>query len=249
MTARSSLVVSLVLAGLVLAGCGGGESTPKTAKSTSATPAQSSSPASPPPHFTSQQVLRRLVSAKDIGPHFKQTIIGTRALIQGKAIMCSQAGVKLPGKPEIGARQYTASVRVPNDMYYSQFIALYPDQDQAGRAFSALTAAAAKCPQKQHVPARKDSTTNATLFAHDDTWTLSPQDVVENWNHFHGWERGVFHVSSKKDDIGFYAYDYSVRGNLLIATLYSERTVPKDTGDAIKQRASAVLTKQLKALG
>jgi hypothetical protein len=248
LTARRSIVVCLVLAGLTPAGCGG-HSSSQTAKSTSSAPAPTSSPTPAPPHFTSQQVVRHLLSAKDVGPHFTQTIIGTRALLDGKALMCSQSGVKLPGKPEIGERQYTASVRVPNDMYYSQFIALYGDREQADRAFSALTAAAKACSPKQHVPARKDSTTNATLFAHDDTWTLAQQDMVHNWTRLHGWERGVFHTSREKDDIVFYAYDYSVRGNLVIVTLYSERTIPKDPGDAISKRASMVLSKQLKALG
>ncbi|MGI8330742.1 hypothetical protein ACRYCC_12315 [Actinomadura scrupuli] len=248
MAARTSIVVCLVLAGLTSAGCGG-DASPKKSKSASSASAGVSSPTSPPPHFTSQQVLRGLLKAKDIGPRFKQTIIGTRALLEGKALMCSQSGVKLPGKPETGLRQYTASVRVSNDMYYSQFIALYPDQKQADGAFAALKAAATACPPKQHVASRKDSTTNATLFAHDDTWTLAPQDVVQNWTHLHGWERGVFHTHPKKDDIIFYSYDYSVRGNLVIVTLYSERTVPKDSGDAISKRASTVLSKQLKALG
>lgn len=249
LTARRSIVVCLVLAGLTLAGCGGGHSTPKAAKSTGSAPAPTASPTPSPPTFTSQQVLRHLISAKEVGPYFKQTVIGTRALLDGKALMCSQSGVKLPGKPELGARQYTASVRVPNDMYYSQFIALYSDQEQAARAFSTLKAAATACPPKQHVSARKDSTTNATLFAHDDAWTIAQQDTVQNWTHLHGWEREVYPTNPKKPDITFDAYDYSVRGNLLLVTLYAERTIPKDTGDAISKRASMVLMKQLQAFG
>jgi hypothetical protein len=249
LTARRSIVVCLVLAGPTLAGCGGGHSTPKAAKSTSSAPAPTASPTPSPPNFTSQQVLRHLISAKEVGPYFKQTVIGTRALLDGKALMCSQSGVKLPGKPELGARQYTASVRVPNDMYYSQFIALYSDQEQATQAFSTLKAAATACPPKQHVPARKDSTTNATVFAHDDTWALARQDAIQGWAHLHGWEREVFHTSTRKQDIIFDAYDYSVRRNLIIVTLYAERTIPKDTGDAISKRASMVLLKQLQALG
>lgn len=232
-----------------MAGCGGGKSTPKTAKSTSAAPVPSLSATSPPPHFTSQQLLRRLISAKDIGPGFEQSIIGTRAFLDSKALMCSLSGVKLPGKPEIGVRQYASNAKIRYGKNYNQFVALYPDADQANRAFAAIKAVALKCPPKQHVPAQPDPTSKSTLFQHDDTWTLSPQDTIEGWAHLRGWEREVYSPKATKHNIIFDAYDYSLRGNLILATLYNERADPKDTGDAIKQRASEVLTKQLKALG
>ncbi len=250
LTTRGSLVVSCVFAGLVVAGCGGGHTKPSATKTGSTAPASpTATTSSPPPTYTADQVVKRLLSAKDIGPKFKATIIGTRALIEGKAIMCSQSGVKLPGKPTIGERQYTASVQVQNDQYYSQFVTLYADSTQAAQAFAALKTAAQACPPKQHVAARKDSTTNATLFSHDDTWTLSPQDEIQGWTHLHGWEREVYQTGKNKQDITYDAYDYSVRGNLLISTLYAERTIPQDKGDAIAQRASTVLLKQLRAFG
>jgi hypothetical protein len=44
-------------------------------------------------------------------------------------------------------------------------------------------------------------------------------------------------------------YDYALRGNLIVATMYYERTEPRQSGDPVVKRATEVLTKQLRRLG
>lgn len=248
-----SLVAYFTLAGLTLTGCGGGHSQPQATKHPSSTAAiptasPSTSPSAPVPNYTVDQVLHRLLSAKDVGPDFNPTVIGTRALLDHKVLMCSLSGVKLPGNPTIGERQYGASVNFRYDRNYNQFIALYSDQTQASQAFSTLKAAALACPPKQHVPAQQDATSTATLLEHDDTWTLGQQDTLQGWTHLHGWEREVNPPDQTGHNVYFDAYDYILRGNLVLGTLYDERTDPADSGKAIQQRASEVLTKQLLSL-
>jgi hypothetical protein len=197
------------------------------------------------------QVLHGLLSAKDVGPGFQKVGIGTKAYLDQEPLMCSLSEAKLPGSPQIGERQYAATdkrIGFKYDKNYNQFIALYPDQQSAQQAFAALQTAAAKCPPKQHVPPMKDPTTNATLYAHDDTWTLSPQDTVDGWTHLHGWEREVNPIEGHVYNVYFDAYDFAVRGNLVLTTLYDERTDLKDTGEGTATRAKAVLEKQLQAL-
>jgi hypothetical protein len=242
-------LAGLALSGLALTGCGGGKphATPHPSASVATSPTPSVT--SPAPHFTTDQVLHRLISAKDVGPSFKQVQVGTRALIDRKALMCSLTGVKLPGSPKIGERQYSTSIKVHYDRNYNQFIALYDTEAQAVQAFSALRTAAQACAPKRHVPPSPDPLTTAQLLSHNDKWDLSPPETVQGWAHLHAWEEQVSGLDPHKYNNVYYdAYDFLQKGNLVLATLYDEQSNSLTPGDPVKRRAAAVLTKQITKL-
>jgi hypothetical protein len=121
--------------------CAGG-SHPKNAASSKkrAQPTASATTASPTPapNYTINQVLHGLISANDVGEGFKATVIGTQAYIDKKALICSLTGASLPNNPQIGERQYAATINVRYDRNYAQFIALYPSAQLAEAAYMAL---------------------------------------------------------------------------------------------------------------
>ncbi|REE96010.1 hypothetical protein DFJ69_1430 [Thermomonospora umbrina] len=114
-------------------------------------------------------------------------------------------------------------------------------------AFTALRSRANSCPQQQKVPAKKKSGTDSTFYPHDDTWKVT-ENPIAGWSHFRGFEK---HVEPRvmKYNVYFLIYDYAVRGNLVVASLYWERNEPGESGDPIAERATELLTRQLRKFG
>jgi hypothetical protein len=240
-SASGRLVVCLALVAVAASGCSD-DSKPKP----SAPPAPSVSTSPPAPIVTEAQLKAALIKPDEISPGIKQAQIAVEALKDKKAPMCSLSAAGITGKPQITTRQfYNPKDRIA-EVRYAQIFARYDDAPAAQSAFAALTKKAKSCPKKQHIPP-KPLTKDFTLFAHDDTWKVS-EDKVAQWVHTRGLEE---HVEGhfQKYPVYHFIYDYAVRGNVLFASLYWERTEPKKPSEPIIKRATAVLTKQLEKIG
>ncbi|MFI6517268.1 hypothetical protein ACIBF1_17060 [Spirillospora sp. NPDC050679] len=238
--------VAFFIITIALSSCGGGKEDKKT--SPTPPPSPSTTPtATPAPSFTAEHVRQSLITPKDIGPKVKQIPTVSDFLKDRQAPMCSLTGAKLPGSPKTAARQFTNSIQKKGGVNYLQLIAHYDEAPSASTAFATLTKKARSCPKKQHV-APKRIRKNFTLFAHDDTWRTS-EGTLDGWSHLRGYEKHVEPPSQTKDNVYYFSYDYAVRGNVLVTTLYSERTGPKDSGDPSYKRSLDLLTKQLQKIG
>jgi hypothetical protein len=239
-------VACSTVAALALSGCGGGgghgKPHPTGSTSRAATPTTP-----PPPTFTTDHVKSALLNKREIGSGIQQIDIAIESIRNGKVALCSLSGAKLPGKPQLGTRQYIKPNDKVSEVKYAQMVALYNDVTAAASAFSELKSKAISCPKKQHVPPKRVSS-NFTLFAHDDTWKTS-EDEVAGWTHLRGFEQQVYPTSLTKHNVFYYIYDYAVRGNLVFTSVYWERTDPGKSGDPIAKRASDLLTKQLQKIG
>jgi hypothetical protein len=214
----------------------------------SATPGQTrSTVASPPPSYSPEQVKAAPLAPKDVGKDIRETTAAVEALKERRAPMCSLTGVALDGDPEMHIRQYANSAQGSEEIRYAQLVARYDESGAAGQSFSKLEKLARSCPARRHVPAKKIRE-NFTLFAHDDTWKVTA-DTVAGWRRIRGTEQQTYPASASKFNVLHFMYDYAVRGNVVVATVYWERTEPKKSGEPIARRATELLTKQLQKFG
>jgi hypothetical protein len=228
--------VLLVVSTLILSGCGSDEK--------KATPAPSASRATstPPPVYSAAQVDKGLLAPDEIASGIKEIRTVADVLKGGGVPICSLSATQLQGKAQVTSRQFTNRASAKDEVKYTQALARY-----ATSAFEALKKKARSCPPKQRV-APKKVRENFTVYAHDDTWTVSEGKLLE-WEHLRGKERQEYSASTTKYNIFHVLYDYAVRGNLIVATMYYERTEPKKSGEAVEKRATEVLTKQLRKIG
>ncbi|SEG42772.1 hypothetical protein SAMN04489712_105159 [Thermomonospora echinospora] len=236
---------TLALLGLTLAGCGGDDEPrkPSTAR-TSATPTAST----PPPSYSASQVKTRLLTAGEVGDGIYNAPVEFLPFKDRKAPSCSLSGVSLPADPELTFRQYSNRTRqARKEVKYAQLIARFKSPEDATGAYEKLRKRARSCPAKQQVPAKKIRE-NFTLFPHNDTWRVS-EDTIAGWQHLRGTEKQVIPRGYTKHNVLHYMYDYALRGNLVVATAYWERTEPDESGDPAAKRATEVLTRQLRKLG
>lgn len=161
--------------------------------------------------------------------------------------MCSLSGSKLPGDPEITVRQYSNPAQGADEIKYAQLVAWYDNADAAATSFQALKAKAKACPTARRIPARKVRK-NVTTLAHDDTWKIV-EDNVAGWTHLRGIEHQTYSAAATKSNVLQLMYDYAVRGNIVIATVYWERAEPKRSSVPVERRATDLLTKQLQKIG
>ncbi|MGI5167478.1 hypothetical protein ACQEU3_24325 [Spirillospora sp. CA-253888] len=243
--AKSTLLL-IPLTAMTLSGCSGEKKKPPAPPATSAKQPTSSSP-SPPPTFTSTQTRKNLILPKEVGPGMQEIKVVANALQGRKIPICSLATAEISGKPEIITRQLSNKAGPQKEVKYTQVVARYGEASEAQTAYTNLRKRVVSCPPKQHVKPKKIRE-NFTLFAHDDTWKTREEKISE-WEHVRGIERQEYSSSTSKYNILHVMYDYAVRGNLLIATLYYERTGPGKSGAPIEQRATEVLTKQLQKIG
>lgn len=224
--------------------CGGGDEK-KAAQTTP--PARPAAP-TPPPIFSAGQVAAAALDPQEVGPKQRKVALAANFLKDRKAPMCSLSTLELTGEPQFVAHQFGNKATNPVDrIEYFQLLARYPDAGTASAAFTALQKKAKSCPAKRHVPPRKVRE-NFTTFAHDDTWRVA-EDRLNGWTHLRGSERQLFAASSTKGNIIFFVYDYAVRGNLIVSTLYYERTEKKTDAQPVAERATTILSKQLEKLG
>ncbi|WP_157419871.1 hypothetical protein [Actinomadura kijaniata] len=237
------LTLALLTSALALTGCSGkDEKKPSRPQATSAVP----TPA-PQPSYSTEQVEQRLLSPKEIGPNVREIRAVADVTKDGRAPMCSLSGAKLPGSPKTVTRQFNNATRGKGEIAYVQTIALYGSPDEAKKAYVALQDKAESCPAKRNVAAKRIRE-NFTLFSHKDTWKFDTGNVG-NWVHGRGTERQQYPSATSKYNILHLMYDYASYGNLLVSSIYYERTEPKESGDPTSRRATEVLKKQLQKLG
>lgn len=242
---RGATWVALTLSGLALVGCGGDDGPEKS----SATRTPAAAPSSvPPPTYSVDQVKDRLLTAREVGDGIHDAPVEFLPFKDRKAPSCSLSGVSLPAGPELIFRQYSNRTRkAREEIKYAQLIARFDDHTGAAKAYDKLRKRARSCPTKQHVPPKKIKD-NFTLFPHDDTWRTS-EDTIAGWQHLRGLEKQVIPRGYTKHNVLHYMYDYALRGNVVIATAYWERTEPDESGDPAARRATEVLTRQLRKFG
>lgn len=234
-------VALLSISALMLTGCGGDEK--KSPPSPSAHPVTST----PPPIYTEAQIEKGLLTSSEVGPGIEQIRTVAKVLKDGGVPICSLSAAQLPGKAQITSRQFNSKETGKNDVQYTQVFARYDSPSTANSAFEALKKKARSCPPKQRVAAKKIRA-NFTLYAHNDTWRVNEDKVLE-WNRLRGIERQEYSSSTTKYNVLHVLYDYTVRGNLVVATMYSQRAEPKKSGGPVEKQATEVLTKQLRKIG
>ncbi|WP_147341048.1 hypothetical protein [Actinomadura logoneensis] len=227
----------------MISGCGGShkkDAKTKAPSPTSATP-------SPVPTFNRSQVNAALLKADDIRSGIKQIPVVLDQVRENKLPLCSLTGMKLPGTPQLITRQFTNKVLGKDQFQYTQLVALYADAGAASAAFSTVTQALGKCPAKHHAPPRQLAN-NRTVLAHDDTWKSS-NTAIGQWPHVQAIEQQTVSPDATKYNAYHFIYDYAWRGNLMFASVYVQRTAPKDSTAPIIQQASGILQKQLGKFG
>ncbi|MFC5185451.1 hypothetical protein [Actinomadura harenae] len=231
-----------VVTALSLTGCGGSH------KKTAPTPsAPTTPPTSPPASFSTEQVKAALLAPTDIKKGIHEIKVVLDPLKLDKVPICSLTGFKMPGSPQLTTRQFVNDTLGADQFQYAQLIARYDDATSANSAYSALSNAANKCVKRRHVPPKK-VTDNFTIFSHNDTWKVTDA-AVQSWAHLQGTEQQVYPPDATKFNVYNVFYDYASRGNVVIATMYAQRTAPKVSAAPIAQQASTVLQKQLGKFG
>ncbi|WP_026413949.1 hypothetical protein [Actinomadura oligospora] len=228
---------------LALTGCGGSHK--KKAAPSPSTP--TTTPSSPPPTYSADQVKAALLAPADIKKGIHQIKVVLDPLKFDKVPICSLTGFKMPGSPQLTTRQFVNDTLGAEQFQYAQLIARYDDTASATSAYSALNSAASKCPKRRHIPPKK-VTENFTIFSHNDTWKVA-DSTIQSWTHLQGTEQQVYPPDATKFNVYNVFYDYASRGNVVIATMYAQRTAPKASAAPIAQQASTVIQKQLGKFG
>ncbi|WP_182705486.1 hypothetical protein [Thermomonospora cellulosilytica] len=243
-TNRRGRLIAVTLAAIAgITSCSGSDERPRTRQAPTTSPSPSA-----PPRYTAEHVRARLLTPEEVGKEIFSAPVEFLPFKSKKAPSCSLSEVKLPGDPELIFRQFANRTRrAADEVRYAQLIARFPSPAGAAEAYTTLRQKARSCPAKQHVPPRRVRK-NFTLFPHDDTWRVN-EDSLMGWQHLRGLERQVIPRNYTKYNVLHYMYDYAVRGNLLIATAYWERTEPDGSGEPTAGRATEILTKQLRKLG
>jgi hypothetical protein len=241
-----SLVTCLAAVAVVAIGCGGGDGAKKEKQSAGPT-AASSQPSTPPPTFGVDHVRTSLLPPKDVASGVKPQAPTYPGLTEAAVPGCSASSIALPGRPKTLGRQLETEKRGYTGTHYIQLVAVYPDADAASGAMARVRTKAKACPAKRHFPGKRLGEKRFSI-EHTDTWTVT-EDVIAGWTHIRGFEKHVEPPSTSKYNVFYDVYDYAVRGNVVMASLYWERVKPTVQGQQIAKEATTVLTKQLQEIG
>ncbi|HEU5158024.1 MAG TPA: hypothetical protein VFU43_13595 [Streptosporangiaceae bacterium] len=241
-----SVVVGLAVAALGVTGCGGdGDKAEGAAPSDR--PAASAATSAPPPTFDIEHVRKSLLPPKEVAGDVKPQAPTFPGLTEAGAPGCSASTFSLPDRPKTIGRQLETSKRGFTGTHYIQLVAVYPDAAGAAAGMDRLRAKAKACPAKKHFPGKRLGERRFSI-EHTDTWTLT-EDTIAGWTHVRGFEKHVEPPRTSRFNVFYDVYDYAVRGNVVIATLYWERVKPTTPGERIADKATTVLTKQLQKIG
>lgn len=238
---RFSLLTFMALPGLMLHAC------------SQAGPEPRAEPKHPPPSVTSiptyeaSRLKDSLLSPQDIDKKLQNRPLGTPALKDRAIPSCSLSQIKLPGRPATIAREFSNPENRYTGANYGQLSAVYATSTAASAAFDALKSKVRSCPKEQRVPAKRLPNGHSTI-QHEDTWKLSEGQLL-GWAHIRGNETDIYPKSSSIYNIFHIVYDYSFRGNVILASMYWERVKPDVKEDRISGRATELLTKQLNKIG
>jgi hypothetical protein len=228
---------------VTVTGCGGSRSE----QTHTATPAPTASASATPVSYTAQHVTSSLLTAHEIGSGTRSTPLSIRGLGKKSVPSCADSRITLQGSPSTAAHQFGPPDPRYTGQNFAELAAVYPDATSAASAFAVIRSKVAACPGRQHVPARRLSGDQATP-AYDATWKTT-MDGPSGWQHVQGFEKRTFPPSTSIIGVYYEAYDYALRGNAVIASIYWKRVKPSASGDPIAKQATALLTKQLTKIG
>ncbi|MFG2005789.1 hypothetical protein ACGFNU_42240 [Spirillospora sp. NPDC048911] len=237
-------IATILVAGLTLAGCGGDDK--KAAPKKTATP--SAVTPSVQPSYDAAKVRAALLKPGDVGKGLREVQVSLLPLQDKEIPICSLGGAKVDGDPGLTIRQLTDRQSSTSRTNYSQLVAHYDSAEAAAQAFAKVKAKATGCPAKKRVDAKRVPGKRVVLFSHDDTWKTT-EDTVAGWTHLRGFERQLYSASQTTENVLYFVYDYAVRGNVVVTTVYWERTKPSKPGEPTAKRATEILTKQLQKIG
>lgn len=236
------LLIAILAANLGTTACSKNE--PQPARRSSPTIAKNGPS---PPLWSSEHLESALLDQREVATGMRQSTVAVSSLQKKQAPMCSLTGTRFIGRPQIITRQFANPTKRDTEPKYAQIFGRYNRSLAAEVAYTAIKKRAENCPKKQHVPPKR-LPGNFVLFEHDDTWRIS-SDRIGQWTHLRGFEKHVEPESATKRNVFYFIYDYAFRGNVLVATLYWERTEISDRGKTIAERATNILTKQLTKIG
>jgi hypothetical protein len=237
------ILTALFIGGIALTGCSDNKS-----KAPGPVPGTSGKKTTTPPaNYSSAYIRANLISPREVTERMREIKVVLEGLKDNKAPSCSLSGVRLPDKPEITTRQFTRQADPRSEVRYAQLVARYNDSQEAAAAFQSLQKKAYSCPAKRSVPPKRIDK-DTFVFAHDDTWKIQ-EGSIAGWQHLRGHERQVVPPSQTRYNVFFIMYDYAVRGNVILSTLYMERTEPGKSSNPTAKRATDVLTRQLQKFG
>jgi hypothetical protein len=234
---------ALLAVGVLVAACGGGGGH-KAVKSASPSGRTTSASPSPAPSYAPGRVASALLSARDVDPHVKEEPLSAPALKEHAVPSCSLSAIKPSGSPDVKVREFNTSQYAGAN--FGQISLTYPDADAAAAMFATIRTKVMACPAKKKVP-QKTLSGGRIALAHDDTWHAS-DETTPGWSHVRGFEKSVISPSSSVINVFYRAYDYVSRGNVVLVSMYWERVGPKAPGDAIAEKATSLLAKQLARL-
>lgn len=240
-----ALPMYLLFTGLLLGGCGGHGNVKRLPAGSP--PPKTAAPSTPQPSYGPDEVTSSLLEPKDIGPGMRRQAATIKGIKNKSAPSCSDSSIKLPGKPQITARQFGPVSSRYLGINYAYTAAVYDDGESATQAFDAIKMKVNACPSRRHIPAKK-LPGNIVAIQHDDTWKVT-EDTLSGWTHIRGFEKHVEPPSSGILNVYFVSYDYASRGNAVISSVYFERVKRTASGDPVAMRATKLLTKQLKKIG
>ncbi|GAB3279371.1 hypothetical protein GCM10027589_05880 [Actinocorallia lasiicapitis] len=133
---------------------------------------------------------------------------------------------------------------------HAELFLLYSDATNASDAFSELREKVNKCKKKIIVKRTPlpDSDNKRFDAGFDSEWSDNDKPVAK-WTRIGGFQKADFADYFGKYNVVYTAFDYALRGNLVVVSLYWEGTEPAKSGAPIAKRAEALLVKQLERLG
>jgi hypothetical protein len=236
---RKVLTIALCLT-LSIAGCSEEKAEPAAPKATE--PAPSSEPT-----YNREGVESSLHNEKSLGKKWRKVELLLVSFKAGKLRGCSDSKITLPGKPIVSRAAFGEPKHRNGGANYAYFTAVYPSTQQASEAMDKIHGEISKCPPEKKIP-REQKPGNRFIYEHDNTWKLTEGEIL-GWRHLRGFEKSVYPPSVGRINVFYFSIDYAQRGNLVFSSIYWKRVEPKDSGDPIAEKATELLTEQLKRFG
>lgn len=211
------------------------------------TPSASPPPSSPlPPVYDPEKIKSSLFRANDLGSKWKEDVV-IDAFKEGELRGCSDSRIELPGDPHTNTNKFGAPESRTTGANYAYFSAVYPGATEAADVMKKIRERLSKCPEKDEIPF-KQLPKKRFIYQHDNTWKLT-EGEISGWNHIRGFEKSVYPPSVSIINVIHFSIDYAQRGNVLFSSIYWQRTKPKASSEPIAEKATDLLTEQLKNFG
>ncbi|MFC0037829.1 sensor domain-containing protein [Actinomadura rayongensis] len=229
---------------VTLSGCGGD---PSPKKSGARSPSASPSPTTAPPTFSAAALRTKLVTPAEIGSGVKATSTVADFYRNGQIPVCSLESMSPGGTFDALIKQYENGKKGKREVRYAQLVATFPSVPDATAAFGRIEKKLKSCRPKNFVPTKKISQ-HEIRFSHNDVWQLT-EPASTGWRHLRGIETQKYARSISKGNWLRITYDYAIRGNVLLATVYLGRTDPDEQATSIEQHAAQLFDTQIRKIG